>query len=990
MNSEPINDVKEKNIKLIINMDDQYLIDNKLNKINLFNQCNDKGLISVMEHYSRNLRSSVNECQTKPSRVEEIKDFMSENLQFFFYYYKMMQANCERKAYLDLMSDLLEIYIDMELKVSKISIEEMEKISDRLTKYLYIYLDNSVEHMLDTLIKIQFISSTYHHILSLLIPKILKIVPSNPKIDSKGTMYVRYFLIYSFWKLITNDQILKNNINKFAHSSLSIYPISLSDDLKDNVLPKVPNDNLITTNILLSLNFDIIKSCQNFIKHTKILTTKQQSEKLDTSKLEDNNLMNNNNINLPDNLISNNSSKLHENIINQRKKKHVLPPGQVLLVDLTSDKASGRIIRDKEQMKKKLLWLKEIGKKKNNNNLINNNEDMKNIKFNNEDFTTIEEAYDIKLFNINDDNVKKQINDDFNLWLDGMYQSINYDNDNITTTTSTIKLQEISVNEKITEDKDKKIEEPVSTNTTDEHKRKTVLHLNHQFDNSKLINNDNELSSLKIKDVEFNDHTDGLTLLASVSQHVLDLETSQIHDKHQEIINVIDYNKLKLNIDNSTDSCSNSSSIYYSNYSDNINYDNRIDKQYIINDNEFSKIYPDDDIDRIGLNVEVTSSEDTFNQCTSTVYHNNDDNNYQQDDKVILNGETVVLLQKSPNSNLYIINKAIENDNELIKLNDEKNSYMYDKKYSIQNDNKKLAKNDLLSLSDHAICENDIKASSLRTPTATLSSSSSTSTATTTTTTKKYNIKNEYNDHVEDNPTSTSLYHHSDNYFNSHNNKYENNEKLFDQTLPHSTTTSPDNNKNWYNSTDKKKTILINDCNLNNNNNKLYKFTNDKEIENDNNIIIKNNLNYHLPPKKRFNFGNKNYNNIINENNNYTSEPMISIASLQNNNKNDNNSKKIIRRNYNNDNNYCFINNDNKINNKKNNNSKKRCNDGQISRPSKKVKEQLLTPMKNLKKQTRSSQRKVPKVNYCYNDIETEWKPSTDNNMTRKKKKTNQ
>lgn len=50
MNFEPINDVKEKNIKLIINMDDQYSIDDK---INLFNQCNDGDLISVMEHYSR-------------------------------------------------------------------------------------------------------------------------------------------------------------------------------------------------------------------------------------------------------------------------------------------------------------------------------------------------------------------------------------------------------------------------------------------------------------------------------------------------------------------------------------------------------------------------------------------------------------------------------------------------------------------------------------------------------------------------------------------------------------------------------------------------------------------------------------------------------------------------------------------------------------------------------------------------------------------------
>lgn len=87
------------------------------------------------------------------------------------------------------MSDLLALYIDMELKASRKSKEDHSKICTRLISCLYVYLgmyfkhylymynpsiiiqflytfsEHSIEHLLDTLVKIQFMCRAYHRIL---------------------------------------------------------------------------------------------------------------------------------------------------------------------------------------------------------------------------------------------------------------------------------------------------------------------------------------------------------------------------------------------------------------------------------------------------------------------------------------------------------------------------------------------------------------------------------------------------------------------------------------------------------------------------------------------------------------------------------------------------------------------------------------------------------------------------------------------------------
>lgn len=65
---------------------------------------------------------------------------MSETLLFFLYYYREIGKDQDRASYMDVMSDLLAMYIDMELKASKKGNEHHGKISARLSSCLHVYL----------------------------------------------------------------------------------------------------------------------------------------------------------------------------------------------------------------------------------------------------------------------------------------------------------------------------------------------------------------------------------------------------------------------------------------------------------------------------------------------------------------------------------------------------------------------------------------------------------------------------------------------------------------------------------------------------------------------------------------------------------------------------------------------------------------------------------------------------------------------------------
>ncbi|KAH0535189.1 hypothetical protein KQX54_014742 [Cotesia glomerata] len=728
------------------------------------------------------------------------------------YYYRSHEEKYNRAIYMDLMSDLLAMYIDLELKASKRTCEYHERISGRLASYLYIYLENSTEYLLDTILKVRFMSSTFYQIINPIMTTIFRTVPKHP---ISCLMYTRYFLVYRIWKRITKDQNIKNEINAKALASLKLPTTSFPQYIIDHVLPKVPNIHQeISTKFMLSQHMELEKSSAAFIKFCRKSRGLKDYGNIEKTRL-------------------NNTTEILK----------VIKKSNVVLIDLTLDDTNGKIIKQKKQDHKRLSWLQKISKRKNTATIQDTSitEDTRTTK--EDSLRQLEDILGIKSFTVDlDKRVKtkkklemtilsspetsqdnsitpieverneEDIKDDIisselssvkintvnfetneslctdNITLESSESIDGYEkqliknsdiiveeNDNLSSptivddnkdyeqvlTTSNVSSvpnnvidatkcnTNVSDNEYLVikyreNENNKSVDEKKiigqsnlklqSTNLdVNEHQRNTVLHFNQteefvDFKNRDKKNEEkgerkkdklNGKVELKISDAEFHENIDGLSLLASVSQRVSHLTTiSNEPTKSPKLIKVKDYNSLLTLCDINKQE----NNIHDSNYNSDMLLSNE--------DNRFVSTYPDDDIDKVAFHVEVSSTEDysfsfpksEYQEASSSSplssssisysYKNNNNNSNcsnersngltstsvqvestmpsdKEETNVILNGETIVLLQKSPNSNLYIINKAVENREHTINNNDdektlkEKNSGKVDK---IKND----------------------------------------------------------------------------------------------------------------------------------------------------------------------------------------------------------------------------------------------------------------------------------------------------------------
>ncbi|XP_076378765.1 uncharacterized protein LOC143259598 [Megalopta genalis] len=318
-------------------------------------------LAELMQFYARNISSSVNECYIWPLRAAKLKDFISETLLLFAYMYREVSEDCNRFIYLNNMSDLLALYIDMELKISKNSKEEYKKISARLTSCLYIYLEHSTQHILDTLIKIQFMCRNYNHILDPIIMKIMKNIPAHPE---SSIMYIRYFLVYRLWRKINGDATVRNRITAAAIASLGPVPSKFSPCTLEDVLPKVPITQQNSTKTLLHHKFDVKRHCELFVKHCKEkegsvcqkedkpATSIDSSNRINSQTLEDNACKNTEYIESNVNSIISDKNNSRRNC----KKSN-----EIVIIDLTSDIVFEKCI--KRRKSRKLPWLEEAKKR---------------------------------------------------------------------------------------------------------------------------------------------------------------------------------------------------------------------------------------------------------------------------------------------------------------------------------------------------------------------------------------------------------------------------------------------------------------------------------------------------------------------------------------------------------------------------------------------------------------------------------------------------
>lgn len=147
-------------------------------------------------------------------------------------------------------------------------------------------------------------------------------------------------------------------------------------------------------------------------------------------------------------------------------------------------------------------------------------------------------------------------------------------------------------------------------------------------------NPENERNFYTIQESQFQENIENLSLLASVSQQV----AAQKINSSSKTSKVKDYAHLCYSSNPESDPktlCQLSEDFSSDHY------------------NRIVSLYPED-FEKVALQVEVISTSDGLlaNNSQSRETRN-----------AILNGETVVLMQKSPNSNVYVINKAAENKN---------------------------------------------------------------------------------------------------------------------------------------------------------------------------------------------------------------------------------------------------------------------------------------------------------------------------------------
>lgn len=363
-------------------------------------------LAELMQYYIRNVSISVNECSTKPLRAAKLKDSISETLLSFLYIYRELSEDRNRSIYLNNMSDLLALYIDMELKASKKSKEDHSGICTRLISCLYIYLEHSTEHLLDTLIKTQFMYQRYHSILDPIITKVTKNIPERPE---SNIMYLRCLLIYCLWKNINTDLAVKNKIITTATASLGAPPAAFPSCV-ETVLPKVPKclPNL-TKYLMQQKSSDIKECCKSFIQfrresrgHTWLQKSENASTIPSSSKrtilLQEVTSRENKNMERVENKfvssdkdIKNNSVSDNLKFLNLTEQTNVKPLGtistnisvtrtistsmkprvlprkktkrsnKIVIIDLTTDIAFERCI--KKRKSRKVAWLEEAKKK---------------------------------------------------------------------------------------------------------------------------------------------------------------------------------------------------------------------------------------------------------------------------------------------------------------------------------------------------------------------------------------------------------------------------------------------------------------------------------------------------------------------------------------------------------------------------------------------------------------------------------------------------
>ncbi|XP_014215117.1 uncharacterized protein LOC106644222 [Copidosoma floridanum] len=234
-------------------------------------------LVKLIKFFNRNVSSNVNDClHKKPNLAAKSRDLVKETLPLFLCHYRCgpkIQGRT-RAVYLEQMSDLLAMYIDLELLASKNdSAPQFGEISSRIVTYLCIYLDNSEEHLLETIIKVQLVSEKYSQVLDPVISKVLRLAREHPE---TGSEFARQLLVYRLWRRVLGDAGAKKRVNTTAFAALRGCRGSRPDNwdtyLREQVLPRPRGTEELgePAKFCLCQQFDLRQACTRFLRYCRL------------------------------------------------------------------------------------------------------------------------------------------------------------------------------------------------------------------------------------------------------------------------------------------------------------------------------------------------------------------------------------------------------------------------------------------------------------------------------------------------------------------------------------------------------------------------------------------------------------------------------------------------------------------------------------------------------------------------------------------------
>ncbi|KAF6200444.1 hypothetical protein GE061_004887 [Apolygus lucorum] len=220
---------------------------------------------------------------------EKKKCRIKERLVFFHsVFLEISKPKCN-DAYLSAMSDLLALYIDLEVTTCMESLEpenkkrskrrekeEKEKrtkdLLSRILSSLYVMLDKSEDHILDTILKLKppfsgddTKNEIFHSIYALLYRSVAK---RGTNRQVRDLTYVRYILIYKLWDNIAKDDDREEVIKQAATRLRPPPGFLIRRRTLPRILPKPPKEVENLTEFFLRERFNMRKSAKKLLEET--------------------------------------------------------------------------------------------------------------------------------------------------------------------------------------------------------------------------------------------------------------------------------------------------------------------------------------------------------------------------------------------------------------------------------------------------------------------------------------------------------------------------------------------------------------------------------------------------------------------------------------------------------------------------------------------------------------------------------------------------